>query len=207
MIAGESTGPPRVGGAASGAVALGSRTSGSLARELDRLASSLLIAAPQAGALACVRDRGGLVNTHFRPFDEPAAVAVGPGRSRSPRAPKCGSSVTCRRGPRRSSRRVLRPAPCYVTGPAGIVDMAFAGDELWLASSELSCLATLDDEHSLVPRWSPPFVTAAGPGRPLPPQRLRAASRGTPPSPRLSGPRTSPAAGVPASPTAACCST
>ena len=38
-------------------------------------------------------------------------------------------------------------------------ELAYAGDELWLAATRFSCLATLDREHSFVPRWRPPFVS------------------------------------------------
>src|SRR5262249_5513480 len=32
--------------------------------------------------------------------------------------------------------------------------------ELWLVNTAFSCLCTLDGQHSFVPRWRPPFVTA-----------------------------------------------
>jgi hypothetical protein len=32
--------------------------------------------------------------------------------------------------------------------------------ELWLVNTAFSCLCTLDDRHSFVPRWRPPFITA-----------------------------------------------
>jgi uncharacterized protein (TIGR03032 family) len=34
------------------------------------------------------------------------------------------------------------------------------GEELWVVNTAFSCLCTLDDGHSFVPRWRPPFVTS-----------------------------------------------
>jgi uncharacterized protein (TIGR03032 family) len=52
------------------------------------------------------------------------------------------------------------PCRAHVTGDIRLHEMAFAGDELWLVNTRFSCLCTLDTEHSFVPRWRPPFVTA-----------------------------------------------
>ena len=38
--------------------------------------------------------------------------------------------------------------------------MAWANDELWVVNTKFSCLCTLDDQHSFVPRWRPPFISA-----------------------------------------------
>jgi len=41
--------------------------------------------------------------------------------------------------------------------------MAWAGEDLWLVNTRFSCLCTLDDRHSFVPRWRPPFISALAP--------------------------------------------
>src|SRR5665213_3255856 len=41
--------------------------------------------------------------------------------------------------------------------------MAWANDELWFVNTRFSCLCTTDAEHSFVPRWRPPFVSALAP--------------------------------------------
>ena len=48
----------------------------------------------------------------------------------------------------------------HVTGEIHVHEMAWAGEELWLVNTAFSCLCTLDVEHSFVPRWRPPFVSA-----------------------------------------------
>jgi uncharacterized protein (TIGR03032 family) len=58
---------------------------------------------------------------------------------------------------------------CYLTRSAlytGEIhghELAWASDELWVVNTRFSCLCTLDDQHSFVPRWKPPFVTDYAP--------------------------------------------
>lgn len=151
--------------AASPMVTLGSRSSGSLAAILRELGASLLLTSPQAGMLACVREHDGRLNTHFRRHDQPTAVAATDGRLALATRTELWElrDVPAAVAEGREDAHYV-PRRRHLTGPAQIEDLGFAGDELWLASAELSCLATLDDEHSLVPRWRPPFVSAVAPG-------------------------------------------
>jgi uncharacterized protein (TIGR03032 family) len=48
----------------------------------------------------------------------------------------------------------------HMTGDIHIHELAWAGEELWVVNTRFSCLCTLDETHSFVPRWRPPFVTA-----------------------------------------------
>ncbi len=47
----------------------------------------------------------------------------------------------------------------FITGNIHGHEMAWVGDELWLVNTLFSCLCTLHDEYSFVPRWQPPFIT------------------------------------------------
>jgi uncharacterized protein (TIGR03032 family) len=38
-------------------------------------------------------------------------------------------------------------------------EMAFCGDELWVANTLFSCLCTLDERYHFVPRWKPKFIS------------------------------------------------
>ena len=38
--------------------------------------------------------------------------------------------------------------------------MAWIGSELWVVNTLFSCLSSLDDKHSFVPRWRPKFISA-----------------------------------------------
>jgi uncharacterized protein (TIGR03032 family) len=55
------------------------------------------------------------------------------------------------------------PRKTHYTGDIRIHEMAYVGDELWFISTLFSCLATVDGDHSFVPRWRPPFVSALAP--------------------------------------------
>ena len=55
---------------------------------------------------------------------------------------------------------VYLPREIHVTGDVDIHEMAYSGDgELWFVNTRMSCLCTLASEHSVVPRWKPPFVS------------------------------------------------
>src|SRR5262249_59959363 len=52
------------------------------------------------------------------------------------------------------------PRSAHVTGAIQIHEMAWAGEELWFVNTRFSCLCTRDRDHSFVPRWRPPFISA-----------------------------------------------
>ncbi|MDQ2699936.1 MAG: TIGR03032 family protein, partial [Actinomycetota bacterium] len=130
----------------------------------QRMAGSLLISTYQSGRLICARHENGRLNTHFRTFDRPMGIAVRDGwmaigtrsevheyRNMPEVAPKLepeGTHDAC-----------YLPRKRHFTGDIAVHDVDFAGDEIWLVATGLSCLATLDHTHSLVPRWAPPFIT------------------------------------------------
>ena len=135
---------------------------------LRHLRSSLLISTYQAGKVVVVSE-GGLsdefdLHLSCHNFEHAMGIAVGPGRL------AVGT---------RSLVWILRDAPqiaphldppgthdaCYLTraafftGPINGHELAWADDELWVVNTKFSCLCTLDDQHSFVPRWRPPFVS------------------------------------------------
>lgn len=142
----------------------------SFARRLAELGGSLLVSTYQTGKLICARvGADGGVNTHFRDFDKPMGIAVGNGRFAlgtrtevwdfrdmpevAPKLEPAGTHDAC-----------YLPRNRHVTGDVAVHELAFAGGELWLVATAFSCLATLDAGHSVVPRWTPPFVSGLEPG-------------------------------------------
>lgn len=147
---------------------------------LERLGSSLLVSTYQSGRLIALRTGGGALNTHFRAFASPMGIAAGPGRlalgtqrhvweyRNQPEAglklPPAGKHDAC-----------FLPRKGHVTGDIRVHELAFANTgpggpggpdgaaELWIVNTRFSCLCTLDAEHSFVPRWRPPFVSALSP--------------------------------------------
>jgi uncharacterized protein (TIGR03032 family) len=47
----------------------------------------------------------------------------------------------------------------FITGNIHGHEMAWVGDELWVVNTLFSCLCTLHEDFSFVPRWQPPFIT------------------------------------------------
>ena len=47
-----------------------------------------------------------------------------------------------------------------MTGEIQGHELAWVGQELWVVNTAFSCLCTLDDRHSFVPRWKPRFISA-----------------------------------------------
>ncbi len=133
------------------------------AQILANRGSSLLISTYQSGRLICARNNDGRLNTHFRQFDKPMGIAVAPGRF----ALATRTEVWDYRDVPAVAPK-LEPAghdACYIprnrhlTGDTLMHELAFAGDELWMCATGFSCLATIDRDHSFVPRWKPPFIT------------------------------------------------
>jgi uncharacterized protein (TIGR03032 family) len=135
---------------------------------LEQLGSSLLVSTYQTGKLIVARHDRGTLNTHFRDFQRPMGLAVAPGRiAIGTRAEVLDYRDVPAVAPKVEPRG--RHDGCFVarnkhfTGDIRIHEIAFAQGELWIAATNFSCLATLDAEHSFVPRWTPPFITSLGP--------------------------------------------
>ena len=57
----------------------------------------------------------------------------------------------------------LLPRNSHTTGDIAAHDLGVGHEGLWVVATQFSCLATLDEEHSFVPRWQPPFISALAP--------------------------------------------
>ncbi len=152
----------------SGTSPLRSVYSGSVPQLLRGIGSSVLVSTYQTGKLICLREQNGTVNTHFRNFDKPMGITLAGDRL------ILGSrlEVWDYRNLPDAAARVDPPGThdaCYLprnrhyTGDIAIHELAFAGGELWIVATSFSCLATLDAEHSFVPRWAPPFISELAP--------------------------------------------
>ena len=137
----------------------------SLPQVLQQLNATLLLSTYQSGRLVAVRRApDGGVNSHFRTFDSPMGLAT----HRNRLAVGTRSQVFEYQNVPAVAAKIQPPGShdgCYVprrahfTGDIRIHEIGYAGDELWIVNTRFSCLATLDGDHSFVPRWRPPFVT------------------------------------------------
>jgi uncharacterized protein (TIGR03032 family) len=131
---------------------------------LNQLQSSLLVSTYQTGKLICARYDGGQLNTHFRDFPRPMGLAVAPGRiAIGTRAEvfdyRDFPAVAAKVEPQGKHDACFLPRNKHFTGDIRIHEVEFAQGELWLVATNFSCLATLDAQHSFVPRWKPPFIS------------------------------------------------
>jgi uncharacterized protein (TIGR03032 family) len=132
---------------------------------LRHLGICLLVSTYQAGKLLIVRPDGDILNVLCRDFVSPMGLVERQGvlmigtRYHVCEYVNHPDVVPTLTPPGRHDACYL-PRMAQVTGNIEIHEMARAGPELWIVNTRFSCLCTLDGEHSFVPRWRPPFVTA-----------------------------------------------
>jgi uncharacterized protein (TIGR03032 family) len=135
---------------------------------LEYLGAALLVSTYQAGKLFVVGGRQGELALSFHNFEQAMGLAVGRGRVAvgtrnqvwflrstpdiAPRLQPAGRYDGC-----------LLARSAHFTGDIHGHELAWAGDELWVVNTLFSCLCTLDEAHSFVPRWRPPFITTLAP--------------------------------------------
>jgi uncharacterized protein (TIGR03032 family) len=132
---------------------------------LEQSGVSLLVTTYQAGKLFTVGTHRGEIAFGFYNFEQAMGVAVKPGRI----AVGTRRQIWFLRSAQDIAPRVA-PAgkydACFLTRSAhftGLIhghELAWAGDELWVVNTLFSCLCTIQDEFSFVPRWRPRFVSA-----------------------------------------------
>jgi uncharacterized protein (TIGR03032 family) len=140
----------------------------SLPALLRGLGCSLLVSTYQSGRVILVRAAGESLNTHFRSFASPMGLALGPrylaiGTARHVLEYRNVPAAAKRLQPADKHDACFLPRAAHVTGDIRGHEMAFAGEELWIVNTRFSCLCGLDADHSFVPRWRPPFVSALAP--------------------------------------------
>ncbi len=131
---------------------------------LDELGVSLLVSTYQAGKVVGVGVAQGKLTLSYHNFERAMGLAVRPDRI----AVGARAQVWLLRGAPELAGRVEpagRHDACYLTrasyftGEIQAHELAWSGDDLWVVNTAFSCLCTLDDRHSFVPRWRPPFIT------------------------------------------------
>ena len=139
-----------------------------LPQMLQQLGVSLLVSTYQAGKLVAIHGFDQKLAISFHTFKQPMGVAVDSKRV----AVGAGNQIWFLENAPDIARKVEpvgRYDACYVarssrvTGEIHGHELAWTGDDLWVVNTLFSCLCTLDDHHSFVPRWRPPFVSALAP--------------------------------------------
>ncbi len=132
---------------------------------LKQARASLVISTYQAGKLILLRAAGDSLNTHFISLPKPMGVALNDGRLSVGSGaqvidyfnmPNVGPKVE----PINTHDGAYLQRRTHVTGDIDIHEMGFDDEkELWIVNTKMSCLCTLNIDHSIVPRWRPPFIT------------------------------------------------
>jgi uncharacterized protein (TIGR03032 family) len=124
---------------------------------------SLLVSTYQSGRFILCRADGSRLNTYFRALPVPMGIAVDATRIAVGTEHRI---VTYRNHPGAAGQLGEEYDACYlplhvhVSGNIQVHELAYLADELWAVSTRFSCLVTFDGDHSFVPRWRPPFVSA-----------------------------------------------
>ena len=134
-----------------------------------QLRISLVVSTYQAGKVIVVRHDQGVLNTHFRSFTKPMGIAADKARltiggSNTIWEYRNVPAVAPKLNPVVTHDACYLPRRIHVTGDIDIHELAYDSDrELWLVNTRFGCLCTIDADHSFVPRWRPPFVSALAP--------------------------------------------
>jgi uncharacterized protein (TIGR03032 family) len=132
---------------------------------LEHLRISLLVSTYQAGKLFVVGARQGELALSFHNFEKAMGIAVKGDRI----AVGTRNQVWSLRDAPDIAPRLEPPGRydgCFLarnshfTGDIHAHELAWAESELWVVNTLFSCLCTLDENYSFVPRWRPPFITA-----------------------------------------------
>jgi len=145
--------------------ALKSEFSKSFVALLEQGRLSIAVSTYQAGQVVLLRSDQGTLNTHFCGFNRPMGIAfqgnrLVVGTNNEIFEFRNTPAVAGKVEPRDRHDACFIPRSVHYTGNIDIHEIDFAGDELWLVNTRFSCLCTLDLDHSFVPRWRPPWVSA-----------------------------------------------
>lgn len=148
---------------------------------LEEMNASVLVSTYQAGKLVMLRADEGVLNTHFRGFNVPMGVACDGERLAIGARNEIWEyhnvpAVARKLEPAEKHDACFLPRVSHVTGNVQVHEMAWAAlpgqretgsagqePELVFVNTRFSCLATRAVNHSFVPRWRPPFISALDP--------------------------------------------
>jgi uncharacterized protein (TIGR03032 family) len=131
---------------------------------LSQLGVSLLVSTYQAGKVVAVGVAEGELTLSYHNFERAMGLAVKPDRiAVASRAQvwylQAAHDLSARVEPTGQHDACFLTRSSHFTGEIQAHELAWAGDEVWLVNTAFGCLCTLDDRHSFVPRWRPPFLS------------------------------------------------
>ncbi len=133
----------------------------SLPALIAHLGGTLVATTYASNRLVLLRSEGAELNTHFKDYPGPMGLAYDGNRlalgvQNSIWQFRSQPDLTKALQPQCDA--VYVPTQRHMTGDIRVHELGWSKDELWFVNTRFSCLATLDDEHSFVPRWHPHFI-------------------------------------------------
>ncbi len=138
-----------------------------LAEVLGRAGISILISTYQAGKLVVLGTSDGQLELGFHNYDRPMGIAIDQHLNRLAVATR--DTIWIANNEISVARQLPLPGSvgtCFLTRTAHVSgdiqahQIAWTNQELWIVNTRFSCLCTLDEKHSFVPRWRPNFIDA-----------------------------------------------
>lgn len=132
------------------------------------LGMSLALSAGQADSLLWVRTAGNVINIHRIALPRPVGLAFHRSRlwvgTDSRVKEYLNVPAVAPNLPEPGCDGCFLPFREYATGDIGVREMACDRDGcLWFVNARFSCLCTLDQAHSFLPRWQPLFISECVP--------------------------------------------
>jgi uncharacterized protein (TIGR03032 family) len=134
-------------------------------RILEHLGASLLVSTYQAGKVVVVGAGQDGLELSYHNFEKAMGIAVRPGQvAVGARAAiwflSDEAAIARQIEPAGKHEACFLAQRAWFTGEIQGHELAWLGDELWVVNTAFSCLCTLDERHSFVPRWKPRFISA-----------------------------------------------
>ncbi len=131
---------------------------------LQHLRLSIILSTYQAGKILVLGSHNEQLSISFLDYDRPMGIAVGADRialgvANAVHFLKASHAVAENVQPSGRYDGCFVPHSSRHTGRILGHDLAWGSDGLWIVNTLFSCLCTLDDVHSFVPRWKPPFIS------------------------------------------------
>jgi uncharacterized protein (TIGR03032 family) len=131
---------------------------------LQQLRISLVVSTYQAGKVLVLGAHQGKLTISLMDYERPMGVAVGQekiaiGSGSSIHLLRANHSVAPTVAPAGSHDGCFVPHTARHTGKILVHDLGWGTEGLWVVNTLFSCLCTLDDAHSFIPRWKPSFIS------------------------------------------------
>jgi uncharacterized protein (TIGR03032 family) len=135
---------------------------------LEHLGVSLLVSTYQASKLFVVGARQGDLTLSSHNFEQAMGIAVrqdqiAVGTRHQIWSLRGAPDIAPKLAPAGQHDGCFLARTAHFTGEIQGHELAWAGDELWVVNTLFSCLCTLHEHYSFVPRWRPPFISALAP--------------------------------------------